>query len=138
MTYGAETWALTTQAKNMLTAAQTKMERSMLNITYRDIKTNTWVREKMKVTSVIEHVGTRKWIWAGHVSSIRDSRWTLRITTWKPYERERPRGRPEIRWRDELDVYWKDTIWQRIAQDRRMLKQHADAFVQTWGAMAAQ
>ena len=38
MTYGAETWALTTQAKNKLAAAQTKMERSMLNITYRDRK----------------------------------------------------------------------------------------------------
>ncbi|KAK2178030.1 hypothetical protein NP493_565g02021 [Ridgeia piscesae] len=36
MTYGAETWALTTQAKNKLAAAQTRMERSMLNITYRD------------------------------------------------------------------------------------------------------
>ena len=32
MTYGAETWALTTQAKNKLAAAQTKMERSMLNM----------------------------------------------------------------------------------------------------------
>ena len=40
MTYGAKTWALTTQAKNNLAAAQTKMERSMLNITYRDRKTN--------------------------------------------------------------------------------------------------
>ena len=34
MTDGVETWALTTQAKNKLAAAQTKMERSMLNITY--------------------------------------------------------------------------------------------------------
>ena len=32
MTHGAETWALTTQAKNKLAAAQTKMERSMLNM----------------------------------------------------------------------------------------------------------
>ena len=36
MTDGVETWALTTQAKNKLAAAQTQMERSMLNITYRD------------------------------------------------------------------------------------------------------
>ena len=36
MTYGAETWTLTSQAKYELTAAQTRMERSMLNITYRD------------------------------------------------------------------------------------------------------
>ena len=89
-----ETWAVTTQAKNKLAAAQTKMERSMLNITYRDRKTNIWVREKTKVTDVIEQVRRRKWIWARHVSRIRENRWTLRITTWKPYERKRLRGRP--------------------------------------------
>ena len=32
--------------------------------------------------------------WAGHVSRIRENRWTLRITSWKPYERKRPRGKP--------------------------------------------
>ena len=59
MTYGAETWALTTQAENKLAAAQTQMERNMLNITYRVRKTNPWVREKIKVAGVIEHVRTR-------------------------------------------------------------------------------
>ena len=82
---------LTTHAKNKLAAAQTNMERSMLNITYRDRKTNIWVREK--VTDVNEQVRRRKWTWAGYVSKIRDNRWTLRITTWKPYERKIPRGR---------------------------------------------
>ena len=53
----------------------------------------------------------------------RDNRWTLRVTTWKPYERKIPRGRPSRRWSDELDDYWK-----RIAQDRQMWKQHAEAF----------
>ena len=38
MTYGAETWALTTHAKNKLAAAQTKMEMNMLHVTYRDRK----------------------------------------------------------------------------------------------------
>ena len=42
MTYGAETWTLTKEAQNKLAAAQTKMERSMLNITYKDRKTNIW------------------------------------------------------------------------------------------------
>ena len=49
MTYGAETWTLTKQAQNKRAAAQTKMERSMLNITYKDRKTNVWVRERTKV-----------------------------------------------------------------------------------------
>ena len=38
MTYGAEIWTLTKQAQNKLAATQTKMERSMLNITYKDRK----------------------------------------------------------------------------------------------------
>ena len=132
-----ETWALTTQAKNKLTTAQTKMEWSMLKITYRDRKTNIWVREKTNVTDVFEQVRRRKWTWAGHVSRIRDNRWTLRITTWKPYERKRPRGRPARRWREELDDYWKGTIWQRIAQHRQMWKQHAEVFTQPRDTMAA-
>ena len=40
MTHGAETWTLATQAKNKLAAAQTKIESCMVNITYRDRKTN--------------------------------------------------------------------------------------------------
>ena len=55
-------------SKEQATAAQTKMERSVLNITYWDRKTNMWVAEKTKVTDVIEQVRRRTWTWAGHVS----------------------------------------------------------------------
>ena len=41
MTYGSETRALTTHAKNKLAAAQTKMERGRLNIANRDRKTKS-------------------------------------------------------------------------------------------------
>ena len=54
MTYGAETRTLTSQAKSKPAVAQTKMERSMLNITYRDRKTSIWIIEKTKVIDVIE------------------------------------------------------------------------------------
>ncbi|KAK2154453.1 hypothetical protein NP493_2190g00019 [Ridgeia piscesae] len=125
--YGVETWALITQAKHKLAAAQTKMERSMLNITYRDRKTNIWVREKTKVTDVIEQVRRRKWAWAGHVGRIRDDRWTLSINIWKPR-----------RWRDELVDYWNGTIWLRIAQGTQMWKQHAEVSAQSRDTLAAQ
>ena len=49
--------------------------------------------------------------------------------------KERPRGRPATLWRDELDDYWKGTIWQ---QDRQTWKQHAEAFAQSRDTMAAQ
>ena len=72
MTYGAETWTLTKQAHNKLAAAQTKMERSMLNITYKDRKTNIWVRERTKVIDIINTVRKMKWSWAGHINRLKD------------------------------------------------------------------
>ena len=84
MTYGAETWTLTKQAQNKLAVAQTKMERSMLNITYKDRKTNIWVREKTKVIDIISNVRKMKWSWAGHINRLKDDRWTTRVTTWRP------------------------------------------------------
>ena len=41
------------QAQNKLAAAQTKILRSMLNITYKDRRTNIWVRERTKVVDIM-------------------------------------------------------------------------------------
>ena len=82
MTYGADTWTLTKQAQNKLAAAQTKMERSMLNITHKDRKTNIWVR-----TEVLDIINT-----------VRKMKWSC------------AQGRPAMRWRDDLDKYWSDTM----------------------------
>ena len=65
MTYGAETCTLTKQAQIKLAAAQTKMERSMLNITCKDRKTNIWVRERKEVIDIINTVRKMKWSRAG-------------------------------------------------------------------------
>ena len=117
MAYGAETWKLTKQAHNKLAAAQTKMERSMLNITYKDRRTNIWVRERTKLIDIIYTVRKMKWSWAGHINRLKDNRWTSRATTWRPYDRKRRRGRPAKRWRDDLDKYWSDTIINIMAED---------------------
>ena len=117
MTYGAETWTLTKQVQNKLAAAQIKMERSMLNITYKDRRANMWVRERTKVIDIMYTVRKIKWSWAEHINRLKDNRWTSRVTTWRPYDRKRRHGRPAMRWRDDLDKYWSDTIWQRTAQD---------------------
>ena len=89
MTYGAETWTLTKQAQNKLAAAQTKMERSMLNITYKDRRTNIWVRERTKLIDIIYNVRKMKWSWAGHINRLKDDRWTSRVTTWRPYDKKK-------------------------------------------------
>ena len=81
-------WTLTKQAQNKLAAAQTKMERSMLNITYKARRTNIWVRERTKLIDIIYTVRKMKWSWAGHINRLKDDRWTSRVTTWRPYDKK--------------------------------------------------
>ena len=113
------------------------MERSMLNITYKDRRTNIWVRERTKLIDIIYTVRKMKWSWAGHINRLKDDRWTSRVTTWRPYDKKRRQGRPAKRWRDDLDKYWSDTIWQRTAQDRVIWRRHAEAFAQPRDTTAA-
>ena len=130
MTHGAETWTLTKQAQN-------KMERSMVNITYKDRRTNIWVRERTKVTDIMYTVRKVRWSWAGHINRLKDNRWTSRATTWRPYDRKIRQGRPAKRWRDDRDKYWSDTVWQRTAQDSVIWRRHAEAFAQPRDKTAA-
>ena len=131
MAYGAETWTLTKQVQNKLAAAQTKMERSMLKITYKDRRTNIWVRERTKLIDIIYTVRKMKWSWAGHINRLKDGRWTSRVTTRRPYDKKIRQGRPAKRWRDDLDKYWSETIGQRTAQARVIWIRHAEAFATT-------
>ena len=137
MTYGAEAWTLTKQAQNKLAAAQTKMERSMLDITYKDRRTNIWVRKTTKFIDIIYNVRKMKWSWAGHINRLKDNRLTSRVTIWGPYDKKRLQGRPAKGWRADLDKYWSDTIWQRTAQDRVIWRRHAEAFAQPRDTTAA-
>ena len=100
----------------------------MLNITYKDRRTNIWVKERTKLIYIIYTERKMKWSWAGHINRLKDDRWTSRVTTWRPYDKKIRQGRPAKRWRDDLDKYWSDTIWQRTAQDRVIWRRHAKAF----------
>ena len=131
MTYGAQTWTLTKQAQNKLAAAQTKMERRMLNITYKDRKTNVWVRERTKV--IDQHCKKNEMV-LGRAYQPSQRRSTdlacHHLETIINYDKKRRQGRPAKRWRNDLDKYWSDTIWQRKAQSRVIWRQHAEAFAQ--------
>ena len=131
MTYGAETWTLTKHAQNKLAAAQTKMERSMLNITYKDRRTNIWVRERTKLIDIIYTVRKMKWSWAGHHQPPHRQPMDNLET-----DKKRRQGRPAKRWRDDLDKYW-STRYERTAQDRVIWRRHAEAFAQPRDTTAA-
>ena len=95
LTYDAAPWTLNKQPQHTLAAATTKMERSMLNMTYRDRNTNIWVRERTKVRYIINTVRKMKWPWAGHINRLKYDRWTSRgyYMTRKYDKGDQPRGR---------------------------------------------
>ena len=129
MTYGCETWALTNRAKNSLSVAQRKMERMMLNITLRDRKENSWIRRQTGVIDIIASIKGSKHRWAGHIARINDNRWTKRMTDWTPRDWPRPRGRPALRWRDDL-IQNIGHNWAQVAQDRKRWKESREGFLQ--------
>lgn len=131
MTYGAETWRLTKQLERKLRCAQRAMERIMLGVTLRDRKRATWIREQTRIEDIIVQIKKKKWTWAGHVVRRTDNRWTTRATEWTPRDGSRSRGRPLVRWRDEIRKF-AGKEWTREAQDRSGWKAMGEAFVLQW------
>ncbi len=130
-------WTLTKQAQNKLAAAQTKMERSMLNITYKDRRTNIWVRERTKVIDIMYTVIKYEMVLGRAYQPPQRRSMDLAYHHLETIRRENTIRRPAKRWRDDLDKYWSDTIWQRTAQYRVIWRRHAEAFAQTRDTTAA-
>ena len=76
MVYGSETWTLKKAHMELLSVAQRKMERSMLGITLRDHKRNTWIRHQTGVNYIIDVIKEGIHGWAGHIARFKDNRWT--------------------------------------------------------------
>ena len=86
-----EIWTLTTKMENKLSATQHNMRRNVLNITYKDWKTNKWVRDQTKLMDIMEIIKNGKWTWAGHISRRTDTRWSAALTVWTPIGGKRNR-----------------------------------------------
>ena len=84
MTYGAETWALTAQMEQKLSAAQHKMERSMMNISYQEHKTNEWVRQHIGLKDILKKVKIMTLKWAGELNNY----WKTQLWPTKTKDRE--------------------------------------------------
>ena len=82
----------------------------------------------MNLIDVVEKVSQLKWKWAGHLARYRDDRLMYKVTFWTPRNFPRDRGRPKMRWRDDLERFNKR--WQQGAQDRRLWKTHEKAYIQ--------
>lgn len=113
LTYGCQTWSFTKRQRSRMETTQRRMERRMLNKTWKDKIRNEDLKKRSQVVDVAEQTIKLKFKWAGHLMRRRDDRWTKRITEWRPRDGKRSRGRQKTRWRDALP-----TNYQRLAQDR--------------------
>jgi len=119
MTYACETWSLTEKDEAFLQVTQRAMERRMTNSRLIHHVPNEELRRRSKVIEILDTVYLSKRRWAGHVIRRSDNRWTTIITTWRPWQYRRPRGRPPIRWSDPM-VKTYGHSWTRIAKCREV------------------
>ena len=60
------------------------------------------MRSRTKLADVVRCVRERKWRWASRIASLESSRLARAVLEWHPRGPVRGRGRPAVRWRDDL------------------------------------
>ena len=110
------------------------MERVMLGVSLKDRKTNEWVRNKTRVTDVVQRISGLKWDFAGHVARAVDGRWNSKLLHWRPWLGKRPRGRPQMRWTDDLKMS-AGLMWVSEANNRTKWRSMREAYIQKWKLM---
>jgi len=131
LTYELETMAITRKFANKLQTIQRAMERAMIGITLRDRIRNEEIRRRTKVTDVLSLVAQLKWRWGGLVARQDDHRWAHRILVWRPRETKRSIGRPQKRWRDDIqNVAGRNWTW--TARNRKAWRDLEEAYIQEW------
>lgn len=127
ITYGCETWSLTKHHREKLGKCQRGMERSMTGTRRQDRVSNVQLREKTKLTDILEKIDLQKWRWTGHMLRSRQEKWSQIITNWYPRDGKRCRGRQQMRWENELKLT-AGPKWRRVAQDRKQWRLLEEAF----------
>ena len=102
----------------------------MFNVKLEDRIRNTVIRQRTRVTDIVQYVTNTKWKWAGHIARMKDNRWTIRNTEWQT-EGVRSVGRPKRRWRDDI-VGQQGAVWTTIARDRERWKTLAEGCFLQW------
>jgi hypothetical protein len=117
LTYAAQTWKFTLKIRNKIKTCQRSMERSITNIKKTQKIRHSIIRNKTNVIDAVTYAMKLKWKWAGHVARMQDKRWTKNVTSWAGPSGKRKRGRPYMRWSDEIRKI-SGTNWTEKAQDR--------------------
>ena len=74
-----------------------------MGLTLHDRKSAGWICSKTGVIDVIYQTFMNKHQWSGHVSQLKDNRWTKCVTEWCPQDHKWSRGHPKRCWWDDLE-----------------------------------
>ena len=97
-----------------LETSQRAMEMRMLNVKLKDRIRHTTIRQRTRVTDIVQSVANAKWKWAGHIARMKYNRWTVRSTEWQ-IKGARSVARPKRSWRD--DMKQRRAAWTRTEKD---------------------
>ena len=78
-----QTWSLTKALVTRLEASQRATERNMLIKCQAKRLRNMSIKERTRVTDIVEYVAKAKWKWVGHAALMKDTRCTTRSTEWQ-------------------------------------------------------
>ena len=93
---------------------------------------NTVIRQRTRVTDIVQNLTNTKRKWAGHIARMKDNRWTIRSTEWQIIiNGVRSVGRPKRRWRDDI-VGQQGAVWTRTTKDRERWRTLAEGYFLQW------
>lgn len=127
LTYGCQTWSLTSHNIRKLETCQHSMERSILNIKLKDKIKLGIIRRQTKITDITYCIKKLKWRWAGHMIRSKRDKWSKDVTMWWPRGNKRKKGRQRRRWEDDVRRI-AGTTWTRQAQNRAFWQTLGEAY----------
>ena len=102
VTYGAEGWTLKSDETKKIQAAEMWFHRRLLNVTYKDRRTNTSILNELNIKrKLYGQVVKRKLTYYGHLSRKKNLNLTKCIVQGKP-EGKRGQGRPRMAYIDNI------------------------------------
>ena len=98
----------------------------MLNVKLKDRVCNTVIRERTRVTVIVQYVTNTKWKWAGHITRMKSNRWTIRSTEWQ-IKGVRSVGIPKRHWIGDITGQ-QGAVWTRTVKDSKSWRTLAEGY----------
>ncbi len=125
--YASEAWATRARQEHKLNAFHMRCLRHILGIKWQDKVPNTTVLERSGMPSMYCLLKQRRMRWLGHVSRMQDGRIPKDLLYGELADGDRPRGRPQLRYKDVCKRDMKalsiniDT-WETLSSERSVWK----------------